>query len=86
MGARKKYPQFDDWTAEEFAGLLRIAKLSGEDKEIATQRIVWHMDMIDVGAARNMSRSTVSRRMSRLILPELERMTRKFDRTKAAGA
>lgn len=86
MGARRKYPQFDDWSAEEFAGLLRTAKLSGEDKEIATQCIVWRLDLIDVGVVHNMSRSTVSRRMNRLILPELERMTRKFDRTKAAGA
>lgn len=78
MGARRKYPQFDDWTAEEFAGLLRIAKLSPEDKEIATQCIVWRMDLIDVGAAHNMDRSTVSRRLDRVILPELERMTQRM--------
>lgn len=78
MGARRKYPQFDDWTAEEFAGLLRIAKLSPEDKEIATQCIVWRMELIDVGAAHNMDRSTVSRRLDRVILPELERMTHRI--------
>lgn len=78
MGARRKYPQFDNWTAEEFAGLLRIAKLSPEDKEIATQCIVWHMELIDVGAAHNMDRSTVSRRLDRVILPELERMTQRM--------
>ena len=78
MGARRKYPQFDDWTAEEFAGLLRIAKLSPEDKEIATQCIVWRMELIDVGAAHNMDRSTVSRRLVRVILPELERMTQRM--------
>lgn len=78
MGARRKYPQFDDWTAEEFAGLLRIAKLSPEDKEIATQCIVWRMELIDVGAAHNMDRSTVSRRLDRVILPELERMTQRM--------
>lgn len=86
MGARKKYPQFDDWSAEELAGLLRICKLSAEDRQIASQCIVWHMDMIDVGAAHHMSRSTVSRRMCRLILPELERMAGRADRTKTAGA
>ena len=84
MGARKKYPQFDDWSAEELAGLLRICKLSAEDRQIASQCIVWHMDMID--AAHHMSRSTVSRRMCRLILPELERMAGRADRTKTAGA
>lgn len=78
MGARRKYPQFDDWTAEEFAGLLRIAKLSPEDKEIATQCIVWRMELIDVGAAHNMDRSTVSRRLDRVILPEIERMTQRM--------
>ena len=83
MGARRKYPKFDDWTAEEFAELLRIAKLGPEDKEIATQCIVWHMDMIDVGIAHNMDRSTVSRRLDRVILPELERMMIKMEK---AGA
>ena len=78
MGARRKYLQFDDWTAEEFAGLLRIAKLSPEDKEMATQCIVWRMELIDVGAAHNMDRSTVSRRLDRVILPELERMTQRI--------
>lgn len=78
MGARRKYPQYDNWTAEEFAGLLRIAKLSPEDKEIATQCIVWRMELIDVGAAHNMDRSTVSRRLDRVILPELERMTQRM--------
>ena len=82
MGARRKYPQFDNWTSEEFAGLLSIAKLSPEDKEIATQCIVWRMDLIDVGEAHNMDRSTVSRRLDRHILPELERM---MVRTKIAG-
>ena len=86
MGARRKYPQFDDWSAEELAGLLRICKLSAEDRQIASQCIVWHMDMIDVGAAHHMSRSTVSRRMRDLILPELERMASRADRTKTAGA
>lgn len=86
MGARKKYPQFDDWSAEELAGLLRICKLSAEDRQIARQCIVRHRDMIDVGAAHHMSRSTVSRRMCRLILPELERMAGRADRTKTAGA
>ena len=92
MGARRKYPQFDDWSAEEFAGLLRLCKLSAEDRQIAVQCIVRCKYMIDVGAAHHMSRSTVSRRMSGLILPELERMagragrTGRTDRTKKAGA
>lgn len=89
MGARKQYPQFDTWTAEELAGLLRMCKLSAEDKRIAVQCIVWRMDLIDVGAAHHMSRSTVSRRMSARILPELERMAGRIDtagRMMTAGA
>lgn len=92
MGARRKYPQFEDWSAEEFAGLLRMCKLSAEDRQIAAQCIVRCKYMIDVGAAHHISRSTVSRRMSGLILPELERMagradrTGRTERTKKAGA
>ena len=82
MGARRRYPQFDDLTAEEFCGLLRASKLSDEDKEIATQCVVWRMQLIDVGAAHNMDRSTVSRRLDRVILPELTRMQARI----AAGA
>lgn len=83
MGARRKYPQFDNWTSEEFGELLRIAKLSPEDKEIATQCIVWRMELIDVGIAHNMDRSTVSRRLDRVIIPELARMTARMEK---AGA
>lgn len=78
MGARRIYPQFDDWTAEEFCGLLRVAKLSDEDKEIATQCVCWRMPLADVGAAHNMDRSTVSRRLDRVILPELDRMCKRM--------
>lgn len=86
MRARKRYPQFEDWTAEEFTGLLRIAKLSDEDREIAAQCVVWRMNMIDIGAAHCMDRSTVSRRLERIILPELMRMTARLDRPAKAGA
>lgn len=78
MGARRRYTQFDDLTAEEFCGLLRASKLSDEDKEIATQCVCWRMALADVGAAHNMDRSTVSRRLDRVILPELTRMLGKM--------
>ena len=60
--------------ADEFAALLNIAKLSPEDKAIATQRIIWRMELVEIGVEHNMDRSTVSRRLQRVILPELERM------------
>lgn len=85
MGARRKYPQFDNWTTEELAGLLHLCKLTPEDKEIATQCIAWRMDLIDVGEAHNMDRSTVSRRLSRVILPEMERLMMRNDKIKAGA-
>lgn len=77
-GGRAKYPQFEELTADEFAALLRIAKLSAEDKTIATQAIVWRMPLIEIGVESHMDRSTVSRRLQRVIVPELERMQRRL--------
>lgn len=79
------YPQFDGLTAEEFAQLLRMSKLSSEEREIAARCIVWHMEFIDVGVIVHMDRRTVSRRMQKVILPELERMLARFNR-QGAGA
>lgn len=77
MGAQRRFSQFDDLSVEDFARLLAISKLSSEEKEIAAQCIVWHMNYIDVGVIVHMDRRTVSRRMETVILPELERMMRK---------
>ena len=82
MGARARFPQFAELTAAEFARLLNLSKLSREEKEIAAQLIVWHMDYIDVGAAVHMDRRTVARKMQKEILPELERM---MERMKAGA-
>lgn len=85
--ARSHFNQFDDLTADEFAALLRIAKLSPEDKEIATQCIVWRMPLIDIGANVNMDRTTVSRRLQRVIIPELDRMLARMNKQQEkAGA
>lgn len=83
MGARASFPQFDGLTADEFAALLRSSKLSSEEREIATQCIVWHMPYIDTGCVVHMDRRTVARKMERVIVPELERMMRRYDK---AGA
>lgn len=83
MGARTTWPQFDHLTADEFAALLRSSKLSSEEREIATQCIVWHMPYIDTGCIVHMDRRTVARKMERVIVPELERMMRRYDK---AGA
>lgn len=63
--------------------MLRMSKLSSEEREIAVRCIVWHMDYIDVGVIVHMDRRTVSRRMEKVILPELNRMLCRFSR---AGA
>lgn len=78
MGARRKYPQFEHMTTEELAGLLRLSKLSPEEKEIAVQCIEWtDMTLVDIGVAHNMDRRTIARHMKDIILPELERMMRR---------
>lgn len=84
-GARSAalYPQFAHLTADEFAALLAQSKLSGEEREIAAQRIVWRMQYIDIGAAVHMDRRTVARRMEGVILPELKRI---MDKMTKAGA
>lgn len=77
MGARTQFPQFNGLTAAELARLLNLSKLSREEKEIAAQRIAWHMTYIDVGEVVHMDRRTVARKMQNIILPELERMMHK---------
>lgn len=78
MGARTKFPEFDGLTADEFAELLRLSKLSGEEKQVAVQCIVWHMPYVDAGeAAGGYNRHTVSTWMKERILPELRRILAK---------
>lgn len=78
MGARRKYPQFENLTTEELAGLLKLSKLGPEEKEIAVQCIEWtDMTLVDIGVAHNMDRRTVARKMQNIILPELERMMKR---------
>ena len=60
-----------------------MSKLSSEEREIAARCIVWHMNYIDIGVIVHMDRRTVSRRMEKVILPELNRMLCRFSR---AGA
>lgn len=78
MGARRRYPDFDDLSAEEFAELLRIAKLSSAEKEIATQSIVWRMADADIAAMVYVDRRTVARWLDNWIVPELRRMREKL--------
>lgn len=62
-----------------------MSKLSSEEREIAARCIVWHMNYIDIGVVVHMDRRTVSRRMEKVILPELNRMLEKMNRQKTGA-
>ena len=74
MGARKRFSEFDDMTAGEFAELIKNCKLSSLEKEVATRYIIWHMSDVEVGAEADRDRRTVARWMDSIILPELRRV------------
>ena len=75
MGARRDYPEFKHLTADDWAELLRISKLSPTQKELATQCVMWRdMALIEIAEAHGIDRRTVARRMKDEILPELMRM------------
>ena len=63
--------------------MLAQSKLSSEEREIAVQRVVWRMYYIDIGAAVNMDRRTVARKMETIILPELERILTRLEKAEA---
>lgn len=60
--------------ASEMRKLIRRARLSSIDRQIAISRLVWEMDYVDIGAAVYMDRTSVSRRMRYKIAPRLEAM------------
>ena len=62
-----------------------MSKLSSEEREIAARCIVWHRNYIDIGVVVHMDRRTVSRRMEKVILPELNRMLEKMNRQKTGA-
>lgn len=60
--------------AIELKALLKRSTLSREDRQIAISCLIWDMDYIDIGAAVHMDRTTVSRRMRTIIVPQLEKL------------
>lgn len=52
--------------------LLKRSTLSRDDRQIAVSCLIWDMDYIEIGAAVHMDRTTVSRRMRKIIAPQLE--------------
>lgn len=74
MGAHREYPQFGHLSMDDWTELLRLAKLSPEQKELATQVVIWNkMPLADIAEIHGVDRRTVARWMEREIIPELER-------------
>ena len=85
MTAKKKFPQFAHLTAPELKKLLRKSTLSDEDKKIANGVLGHDRNYIDVGIEIPMDRTTVSRHMRYIIVPELERLMKIPDLKQCAG-
>lgn len=73
MGAHTttEYPELQQLTASQIESLLSVSRLSALDREMAVQRLVWRMPYIDIAVAHNYDRSTVAKRMRRIIVPAL---------------
>lgn len=72
-----RFPGLADLDAEDLHKLLKRSTLSKEDRQIAVSCLIWDMDYVEIGAAVHMDRTTVSRRMRRIIAPQLERLREK---------
>jgi hypothetical protein len=72
MGARREYPQFAGLTMDDWTELLRIAKLSPQQKEVATQCVIWRkMTLVEIGEIHGVDRRTITNWMNDDIIPEL---------------
>ena len=81
MGARAKYPDLKKLDPVYLAELLQRSNLSASDRQIAVSVIQWDMTFVEIGAAlgesdrtHELDRSTVGRRMSRIIAPRLREL------------
>lgn len=54
--------------------LIRRARLSSIDRQIAISRLVWEMDYVDIGEAVHLHRTAVSTHMRKKIAPKLLKM------------
>lgn len=51
--------------------LLKLARFSRLDRQIAISRLIWRMDYVDIGEVVHMHRTAVSRHMRKNIAPRL---------------
>lgn len=71
MGLYDEYHEFDGLSGSAVSRLIIEARLAPIDVQIAASRLVWGMDYADIGAAVNMDRSAVSKRLRKQIVPRM---------------
>lgn len=76
--ARARVPDsLDDFTRSDWETVIREAALGVEDTQIAIMYLLDAVPQVEIGAALHLERSTVSRRLLRII-DKLERTARKL--------
>lgn len=58
--------------AQDVEQMIKAARLSSVDREIATMRLIDCCDYADIAAAVNMDRSAVSKRLRKIIIPRIK--------------
>lgn len=74
MSGRVQYHEFDDLDALALDKLISKAKLSNEDKRIARETLIKKTYYADIGEIVHLSRTAVSKRLRKTIVPELNRI------------
>lgn len=67
-----EYPQLTRMPAHRRAEIIALAGLSRSDETIARMRLIDGIDYADIGAAVNMDRTGVSKRLRNIIVPQIE--------------
>ena len=68
----REFPQLTRMPVHRRAELIALAGLSRHDETIARMRLIDGDDYADIGAAVNMDRSGVSKRLHKIIVPQIE--------------
>lgn len=84
MDKRKRFPGLAHLDNNDIRRLLKRSTLSRLDRQIAISSLCWSMDDADIAAAVKYDRSSVSRHLRDVIVPHLEWLDKKPDRTKRA--
>lgn len=65
-------PAFRGLDAEAVTALIHRARLSKVDERIAIERYVCRAGLVDIGAIVYLNRTSVSYRLRRIIIPQIE--------------